>query len=75
MIDAIVSIEDKKFWQHKGIDVFAILRAFTSLLSHPQQGIKQGASTITQQVIKNLVLSNKRTISRKIREIVLTRLL
>lgn len=72
MIDAIVSIEDKKFWQHKGIDVFAILRAFTSLLSHPQQGIKQGASTITQQVIKNLVLSNKRTISRKIREIVLS---
>lgn len=70
MIEAIIAIEDRKFWNHPGIDIFAILRASKSLI---QTGdVSQGASTITQQVVKNLVLSNEKTISRKLREIVLS---
>lgn len=71
MIDAIIAIEDRKFWRHKGIDIFAILRAGFFYLGDEKSRIKQGASTITQQVIKNLILSREKTLGRKIREIVL----
>ena len=70
IVDAIVAIEDRKFWQHPGIDIFAILRASKSLVLTGD--ISQGASTITQQVVKNLVLTNEKTITRKLREIVLS---
>lgn len=72
MIDAIIAIEDRKFWEHTGIDIYSILRAAKTHLNPRHSGLKQGASTITQQVVKNLLLSNEKTITRKIREVVLS---
>jgi penicillin-binding protein 1A len=72
MINAIVSIEDRKFWDHKGIDIYSILRALKTHINPGHKGYKQGASTITQQVVKNLLLTNEKTLTRKVREIVLS---
>lgn len=67
--NATVAIEDAEFYQHKGIKPTAILRAvFANLLSF---GFEQGGSTITQQVIKNSVLVQDKTISRKLKEWIL----
>ncbi len=65
---AIISAEDKNFYSHQGVDYFAILRAARNNLMGQSM---QGASTITQQVAKNFLLSNERTYSRKIREAIL----
>ncbi len=63
--DAVVSAEDKRFWSHWGIDPRAIARAsWANLRGHDLQG----ASTITQQLTKNLFLSPRRTFVRKIEE-------
>lgn len=70
MIEAITSIEDKKFFQHNGIDILAILRATLKLFHHAK--IKQGASTITQQVVRRILLTNDKTINRKFKEIILS---
>ncbi|BCN28959.1 PBP1A family penicillin-binding protein [Anaeromicropila herbilytica] len=66
--DAIVSIEDKKFYKHNGIDLKANIRAFFSLVKNKGE-IRQGASTITQQLSRNIFLSNKKSYERKIKEI------
>lgn len=64
---AFISIEDKNFYKHKGINLTRIAKAFwDNLISF---NIKEGASTITQQLIKNTHLSSERTISRKLNEI------
>ncbi len=68
--EASVSIEDAEFYTHKGIKPTAILRAVLSNLT-PGSGNLQGGSTITQQVIKNSVLTKDKTITRKIKEWVL----
>lgn len=66
---ATVAIEDKDFYQHGGIKVSSIIRAiFANVTSG---GYSQGGSTITQQVIKNTVLTTDKTISRKLKEWVL----
>ncbi len=67
--EAFISAEDKNFYTHSGVDPEGILRAGLILL----QGSKrvQGASTITQQVAKNFLLGNERTLERKIREALL----
>lgn len=66
---AFVAAEDKSFFQHQGLDYSSILRAaFANLRGG---GIKQGASTITQQTVKSLLLSPERTFRRKIREMIL----
>ncbi len=66
---ATIAIEDKDFYEHGGIKVSSILRAvFANLTSG---GYAQGGSTITQQVIKNTVLTTDKTISRKLKEWVL----
>jgi penicillin-binding protein 1C len=66
---ATVAIEDRDFYQHGGIKVSSIIRAiFANLTSG---GYSQGGSTITQQVIKNTVLTTDKTISRKLKEWVL----
>jgi penicillin-binding protein 1A len=71
MVDAFVSAEDANFWNHGGIDYRGMIRAaFTNLRSGRT---RHGASTITQQVVKNLVLSPERTFKRKIQEIILAR--
>ena len=67
---AFISAEDKNFYSHPGIDVMGILRAVINDLRYPDQRA-QGASTITQQVARNFLLSSERTMSRKIREMVL----
>jgi membrane carboxypeptidase/penicillin-binding protein len=66
---AFVAAEDKRFYEHTGIDERAIVRAFIANLSRP--GRLQGGSTITQQVVKNLLVGPDVTFERKIREMVL----
>jgi len=69
LIQAFVAGEDARFFQHKGLDYLAILRAlFRNLFSGE---IVQGGSTITQQVVKSLLLSPEKSFSRKIREAIL----
>jgi penicillin-binding protein 1A len=67
--NAVLAIEDARFYQHGGVDYFGIARAAISDLLHG--GAKQGASTITMQVARNVFLSSEKTYSRKIYEILL----
>ncbi len=70
---AFIAAEDKRFFQHKGIDERGLIRAFIGNLA--QAGRPQGGSTITQQVVKNLLVGEDLSYERKIREmIVATRL-
>lgn len=67
--NATIISEDKNFYQHKGFDIKGILRAvFVDVI---RGGKVQGGSTITQQLIKNALLSNEKSISRKLKELVL----
>src|SRR5262245_29090368 len=66
---AFVAAEDKRFFQHKGIDERGLIRAFMGNLTQP--GRPQGGSTITQQVAKNLLVGADVTYERKMREIIL----
>lgn len=68
--NAIISIEDKNFYNHKGFDYFRIAKAM--LINIKSGEIKQGASTISQQYIKNLYLTFDKTWKRKIEEAFLT---
>ncbi len=65
--DAFVSIEDKRFYKHRGYDPFAILRAVQSLIS--KNSITQGGSTITQQLARNIYLTHTVKWERKVEEI------
>lgn len=67
--NAIISIEDPSFYEHRGIEFRAILRAVYVDLT--QGGLEQGGSTITQQVIKNTVLTTDKSPARKLKEWVL----
>ncbi|MEZ4281212.1 MAG: PBP1A family penicillin-binding protein [Myxococcota bacterium] len=67
---AFVAAEDGKFYEHEGFDFVAILRA--ALANLREGGIAQGASTITQQTVKSLLLSSEKTYERKLKEIVLS---
>jgi len=66
LLDAILCTEDKRFYKHSGIDLFAIIRA--TLVDIRHGSFVEGASTITQQLIKNMFLSSRRSITRKIKE-------
>jgi len=66
---AFIAIEDRRFYSHHGIDPWGIFRAIVADLLH--RGASQGGSTITQQLAKNLFLTQQRTVSRKLQEIVL----
>jgi penicillin-binding protein 1A len=69
LIQAFIAGEDSRFFQHKGLDYIAILRAlFRDIFSGE---IVQGGSTITQQVVKSLLLSPEKSFARKIREAIL----
>jgi len=72
LVGSITSIEDRKFFQHNGIDLFAIMRAGIGLIKTKGNKIKEGGSTITQQVVRNLLLTKEKKFTRKIREIVLS---
>ena len=66
IINAFIVVEDKDFYSHKGLDLFRIIKATITNISHGE--IKQGASTISQQVARILYLNNEKTIIRKIKE-------
>jgi penicillin-binding protein 1A len=69
---AFVSAEDQNFWTHPGVDPLAITRAAVFDLTHMNQGRRPiGASTITQQVAKNMLLDNQISLARKAREAIL----
>ena len=70
LYNGYIAVEDKRFKTHGGVDVLATLRAGVSLLKHNMQ-ITQGGSTITQQVIKNNLLTQNQSFTRKIAEIIL----
>ncbi|HEX8619270.1 MAG TPA: PBP1A family penicillin-binding protein [Thermoanaerobaculia bacterium] len=64
--DAVVVTEDVRFWRHPGVDPFGIFRAvFRNVASG---GVSEGASTLTQQLVKNYFLTSERTYKRKIKE-------
>lgn len=65
--NAFISIEDKKFYSHKGIDVKAIIRSAKSIIEN--QAITQGGSTITQQLSRTMFLSTEKSWRRKVEEI------
>jgi len=68
---AVILAEDDNFYRHEGIDVKAIKKAIQYDLE--KQSLARGASTITQQTAKNLFLSREKTISRKIKEVILAK--
>jgi penicillin-binding protein 1A len=69
VIDAVVATEDKTFWDNDGVDLAAVARAALKNLTSGK--VEQGGSTISQQLVKNRILSPKRDLNRKIREILL----
>jgi penicillin-binding protein 1A len=71
MQNAIIAVEDQDFRTNPGIDYYGLVRAGIEYVKNPEQRA-QGASTITQQLIKNLLLTNDRSVTRKLKEIVLT---
>jgi penicillin-binding protein 1B len=66
LIQAVMAAEDRRFYEHRGVDVRAVARAVWVNLRRGQ--VAQGGSTLTQQLVKNLVLTPKRTWGRKARE-------
>jgi penicillin-binding protein 1A len=66
VVEAVLATEDRRFYDHWGVDPVGLLRALT--VNARNSGVVQGGSTLTQQLAKNLFLSNERTLSRKINE-------
>ena len=66
---AFIAIEDRRFDDHYGIDPYGIVRALIANIMH--RGVAQGGSTLTQQLAKNLFLTQERTINRKLQEALL----
>src|ERR1700740_2071576 len=68
MINAILAAEDERFYSHGGVDYLSVLRAAASNVA---SGTQQGAGTITMQVARNFFLTREKTITRKLREVLL----
>ncbi len=74
VVHAFISAEDKNFYEHGGLDLRGIIRAAISNVGNVLNGRRlEGASTITQQVAKNFLLSSEQRIERKVREMILSR--
>jgi penicillin-binding protein 1A len=69
VLDAVVAIEDERFWEHSGVDLRAMIRALVRDLEAGE--VVEGGSTITQQYLKNVLLSSEVTVDRKLQEAVL----
>lgn len=69
MVQAIISAEDERFYQHRGVDYIGVARA--ALSNFASGGVRQGASTITMQVARNFFLSKEKTLTRKFNEVLL----
>ena len=67
LVDALLAVEDRRFYHHWGIDLLGIARALSTNLAHLK--FTQGGSTLTQQLARTLFLTREKTISRKIKEI------
>ena len=68
--DAVVALEDARFYEHDGVDPLSLLRAIATNVR--TGGIRQGGSTLTQQYVKNAFTGSDRTITRKVREAVIS---
>jgi penicillin-binding protein 1A len=66
---AFIAIEDRRFYYHFGLDPIGLMRAVVTNVLH--RGVREGGSTLTQQLAKNLFLTQERTLSRKIDELIL----
>lgn len=66
---AVIATEDRRFYDHPGVDPIGIARALVTNIS--AGGVRQGGSTLTQQLAKNLFLSSERTIRRKVQEMLI----
>ena len=73
LVRALVAVEDKAYYRHPGVDPFAILRALMENLRAGE--VRQGGSTLTQQLVKNFYLNPERTLGRKINEALMALLL
>jgi penicillin-binding protein 1B len=73
LVRAVLSIEDRRFFEHSGLDLFGVARALLSWGGEGATGqdFKQGGSTITQQLVKNTYLTPERTLRRKFNEAIL----
>lgn len=69
VIDAFLSAEDDKFFEHKGVDYFGLVRAMFANFKAGK--VVQGGSTITQQVAKSLLLTSERSLARKVKDFIL----
>lgn len=69
LIHAVVAVEDQRFFQHLGFDPIGIVRAIVQNIKDGE--ISEGASTITQQLAKNLFLTQEKTLNRKVKELIL----
>ena len=69
LIDAVIAIEDRRFYNHRGVDLKGVLRAFARNMQARE--VKEGGSTITQQLARTLIGEDDRTVRRKIREALL----
>jgi penicillin-binding protein 1A len=67
--NAILDVEDDRFWLHRGVDLRSTVRALRTNVN--AGGVRQGGSTITQQLVKNALLTPERSVNRKVREAVL----
>ena len=65
-LDALVAVEDSRFYKHGGVDIIAVVRA--TIANIKAGSVVQGGSTITQQLAKNLFLDNNQNVSRKVSE-------
>ena len=69
VVNAIIDVEDEQFWSHGGVNLRSTLRA---LVTNVQSGeVRQGGSTITQQLVKNALLTPEKSVDRKVKEAVL----
>lgn len=70
LVNALVATEDRNFFKHKGVDYFGIARAF--FINLKNRSVKQGGSTISQQLAKMILEDNSKTLKRKFKEFILT---
>jgi penicillin-binding protein 1B len=70
LVHAVMAAEDHRFFEHYGVDVRGIVRALVTNLRHG--AIRQGGSTLTQQLAKNYFLTPARTLTRKLKEVILS---